>query len=128
MGRRGGLTSPKMGYVEFLQLLIPYFRPISGFAAVAFRHPDRLDALAIGEPQQVADGAVHRFELFLDGWQPGRESFGCQLLSKCERQIRKAVKLRPPLPVQAVQQLSRPVGGLGEAFYNLSKLLKTKAQ
>ena len=40
------------------QLFVAAWRAVAGFAAIAFRHPDRLDALAIGEAQQIADGAV----------------------------------------------------------------------
>ena len=66
------------------QFLVAALRSVAGFAAIALRHPDRLDALAVGEGQQVANGAVGGDKLLLDLRPADREALLCSLRRKLQ--------------------------------------------
>ena len=75
---------------------------VTGFAAVAFGHPDGFDGLAVGELKEVADGAVGGGELLLDsGESDGVAGFG-ELAAQGNWQGGELVEGRPALAVEAV--------------------------
>ncbi len=77
----------------------PLCRAVTGFAAVAFGHPDGFDALPVGEGQQVADGAIGGSELLLNPGQADDKTIFLKLAAEIQRQRSKLIQVLPLLPV-----------------------------
>ncbi len=73
------------GGIELFQFLVAALGSVAGLAAIAFGHPNGLDALPVGEGQQVADSSVDRDKLLLDARQANRKSRLAQALPESLR-------------------------------------------
>src|SRR5271166_6287279 len=100
---------------------------VAGFTAVAFEHPDGFDGLAVGELEEVADGAVGGGEFLIDGRQSNGVAELGELLAQRLGKGGELIEARPALAVEAVQKLAEAIGSLGEAFEKLGKLFIRKA-
>ena len=60
------MTSDRGVPLQLTQFGVAHLGAVSGFASVAFRHPNGLDTLAVRELQQVTDGSVGRDKLSLN--------------------------------------------------------------
>ena len=111
---------------EFAEFIVATFRAVAGFAAVARRHPDGFDGLAVRKSEKIADRSVRRDELLFYIGLADEVAFIGKLAAEGQGQCGKLLQPRPPLAVEAVQQLAKAVGSLPKAFDQISKLLIQK--
>jgi len=74
-------------------------------------HPDRFDGLAVLKPEQVAAGAVLRFEAALD-FRPSDHMGPRQLLAQIQGKGGNGAEIGVPVAIQRPVKLPGPVGGL----------------
>jgi hypothetical protein len=105
----------------------PGFAAVALLAVVAFGHPDRLYALAVGKAHQVADGSIRGNESLLDRGESDqvifRELGAEQLWQSCD-----AIQRVDALPVEGIEELPAAVGGLSGFQRDGRKLLSIKTQ
>jgi hypothetical protein len=112
---------------QFRQLLGACLGTVTCFTKIAFRHPHRLDRLAIGEGNQVADGPVYRSEFLLDSGQSNGDAFLCETGLERQRQVRNFCQGFSALAEDGVGQLARAEAGLAQVLHKGGKLLIREA-
>src|SRR5579884_1714096 len=106
--------------------LITGLAAVACLAVVALRHPHGLDALPIGERDQVSHRPIYRVKSLLDAGQADRESLFLERAPELLWEGRDAFGRVGALGINRLEELSRPVSGLAGIFHKLRKLLKIK--
>ncbi len=102
--------------------LIAGFASVAGFSAVAFGHPDGLDALPVGAGHQVAHRAVAGNKFLFNAGKTYGESALSEAAPEILRQGGNLLGALNSLRVKRLEQLARPVRGLAELLNQGSQL------
>jgi len=98
-----------LNQINLIRLLSRRLAPIPALAAIALRHPHRLDRLAVAHPHQVALGAVDGLRRLHNLRPPHGVAPGHQLLPQRQRQHGHLLYRLYPPAVERFKHLRRPV-------------------
>src|SRR6202034_4396740 len=97
------------------------------FAAVATRHPYRLDRLIVRPGNQVTLCTIDGAKSLHNSWPFDGITRLCHFLAKGSWEGKNLVQGANPLPEHGLDQLAGPVRGLPELHHYFRKLLTGKA-
>ena len=108
--------------------LVPSLAPVSGFAVVAFRHPDGFYTLSVGEADEIPNRAISGDEFLFDRRNPKRQPFLSQALPKLTRKCGNLFGGPDPLTVECLKQLPPAVRRLAGFLGEIGKFAQGQAQ